>query len=233
MKKIYKKYFHVSEDENMVERVFMTRIVTSILSIVLCVIALCSITFAWFTDSVTSSANNITSGTFKVRVEQNGTKLDTNMSVSDVQPSQYTITGEGNVRGYCEIKIGVTKSSSYYTETLEAGDSITLTIAAPDGHYITFMGHWGEPNVSEETKRYGEGDTITVPGYEASEPTPTIDPTPEPTLTIEPTPEPTPTEVPATTPPPMGAPTEGTSTTDEDDTDTSGAQDTQEPVSEG
>ena len=62
------KNFFDQNDEKITEKSFTRTLVISIISIALCIIALCSITFAWFSDETTSVSNTLSSGSFDITV---------------------------------------------------------------------------------------------------------------------------------------------------------------------
>ena len=55
--------------EKLTEKAFKQSIILSFLSIFLCIVALCSTTFAWFTDEVSTGNNKIVSGALKIGLE--------------------------------------------------------------------------------------------------------------------------------------------------------------------
>lgn len=55
--------------EKLTEKAFKQSIILSFLSIFLCIVALCSTTFAWFTDEVSTGSNKIVSGALKIGLE--------------------------------------------------------------------------------------------------------------------------------------------------------------------
>lgn len=151
-----------SDEEKLSEKAFIQGIVTCVISIVLCMIALCSVTWAWFRTDISSVSNTIETGTYtlNIDIENAEKKASTDTSYTyylnpnvryqiklSVQPSSI-----GN--GYCKIKIGEDKY--YYTDNIstqfseenpflfdlmiQTEDEIQLN---PSGIPVTFELHWG------------------------------------------------------------------------------------------
>ena len=62
------KNFFDCKDEKITEKAFSQSLIISVVSILLCLVALCSMTYAWFTAETTSSSNTLTSGSFDVTI---------------------------------------------------------------------------------------------------------------------------------------------------------------------
>lgn len=58
------KHIFDSKDEKITEKAFMQSVVISVVGILLCIVALCSATFCWFTGETESGSNTLTSGSF-------------------------------------------------------------------------------------------------------------------------------------------------------------------------
>lgn len=68
------KSFFTSNDEKITEKAFSHSLAVSVFSILLCLVLLCSMTYAWFTDGTVSSSNTLVSGSFAldISVAQDG-----------------------------------------------------------------------------------------------------------------------------------------------------------------
>lgn len=64
------KSFLTSHDEKITEKAFSRSLCVSVLSILLCLILLCSMTYAWFTDGTSSGGNTLTSASFGLEKPQ-------------------------------------------------------------------------------------------------------------------------------------------------------------------
>ena len=56
------------KSEKISENIFMQNIIISIVAILLCIVVLCSLSYAWFNNSVSSDANTLGAGNFDVEV---------------------------------------------------------------------------------------------------------------------------------------------------------------------
>ena len=129
------KNFFDCKDEKITEKAFSQSLIISVVSILLCLVVLCSMTYAWFTGETTSAGNSITSGSFDLEVDVVQTKVD-GVSVSnkiDVtkdgegvlsctlpEAGTYTVTLTRAVgstaKGYCYIQVGTGEKRA--TETI-------------------------------------------------------------------------------------------------------------------
>lgn len=121
-----------SKDEKITEKAFSQGLLVSLLSILLCLVVLCSMTYAWFTGGTESNCNTLVSGSFGLAVAVVQTNGDTatasEITVAEVEGKsgvysctlpangKYTVTlslkGESTAKGHCVVKIhGVEKST--------------------------------------------------------------------------------------------------------------------------
>ncbi len=153
----------VRDNDKFINRVLLESIVVSLVSIVLCVVVLCSATWAWFTDSAASGTSTITAGTFSLDIEvvKNSDSTSaaaisegtTTPASSDVitpdGDGEYKLTTgsyyvkltpkDGSCGGYCKIKVDdkeyyIGEISGEYKFTLEVGKDAT----------VTFEPRWGK-----------------------------------------------------------------------------------------
>lgn len=165
--------------QKITDKAFVRFVATSVFGILVCIACLCSSTFAWFTTTLDSGSNTITSGVFdhKITVEiidaEDGEPI-TVTADGEVQSctldrdKSYTVkldpTDATTVKGYCVITIdGV----EYHTDTYGAVSdgslktlTFTLTLPAGDGTAtVTFKPHWGIAAV-----KHIHGDDTITPG---------------------------------------------------------------------
>lgn len=57
-----------SKDEKLTEKAFIQSVVISVVGILLCIVALCSATFCWFTGGTENHSNTLVSGSFDVTI---------------------------------------------------------------------------------------------------------------------------------------------------------------------
>ena len=117
MRKFYRNYLYISKNARISERVFVTRTVIAAVLIAVSMILYCSVTMAYFNDSVTSSGNVLKSGYLGATVEviegnvtlnnntlDYGTTFTTNLSKNDYY--EFNIEPTGNVtKGFCYITL--------------------------------------------------------------------------------------------------------------------------------
>lgn len=163
-----KNYFDYT-DEKITEKAFLQSVTISVIGILLCIVSLCSATYAWFTSNVSSNSNTLTSGSFDLDVfikeGENAVftesdlaiskKTDGTVSYTFAEIGTYTVklemTDSSNVKGYCKISVGgeefitlpISKDGSV------GADKFTFTIktAATDTK-IVFTPCWGYPSAS-------------------------------------------------------------------------------------
>ena len=114
-----------AKDEKITEKAFLQSTIISIVSILMCVVMLCSLTYAWFNESVQSSSNSITAGHFTAKVvsvvrtadKQAVSPNDSGIYVLETGEYAITlnVTDETTSRGYCVVTINDTV---YCTEAI-------------------------------------------------------------------------------------------------------------------
>ena len=104
----------------MTERAFMQSLIFSVLGILLCVAALCPMTYAWFVGSTEKTGNTVMAGSFDltVTVLQDGTEVDAktlpneenNVWTWELSAGTYTVhlkpKTENTVKGHCIVTVG-------------------------------------------------------------------------------------------------------------------------------
>ena len=180
------KNFFDCKDEKITEKAFSQGLLISVLSILLCIVALCSITYAWFTGGTSSNSNKLTSGSFDVSVSviktsgADGTLIENSVAMIALDdgsyklsmPGTYTVTltpsDDATVKGYCIVTIDTNKV--YRTDVIldsemvdesytEATAPFTFTIVVDKiDTVVKFEPHWGVL-VEPDIK---EGATIAV-----------------------------------------------------------------------
>lgn len=176
------KNFFETKQEKITEKAFSQSLFISIASILICIVLLCSITFAWFSEDVSNNANKVEAGRFDIGVksvvliETSGeTEVSANESgVYTLAEGTYRVTveltAETTVKGHCIITVN---GEEYHTDVI-VNDStkndvyttpnspFEFELVIPDGGAtVTFDSRWGIPAVVDVT--YGGTLTHVAP----------------------------------------------------------------------
>ncbi|MBQ8496567.1 MAG: hypothetical protein IJ489_03820 [Clostridia bacterium] len=148
MKKIF-----FSDEENLSEKAFLQGIATCVFSIIFCLIALCSATWAWFRTDISSASNTIQTGTYTLKIDIENVKPESSTDTTyiyELPTGTYRVglsvepSSVGN--GYCKIKVD---DKYYYTANISASEesfSFTLDIRRNETDAsipVTFELCWG------------------------------------------------------------------------------------------
>ncbi len=202
MMKMIKNIIFNSDKERLTDRAFKQSITISVVGILLCMIALCSATWAWFSEEVSSSSSTIITGNCTVTVSVMNSegviapKADTTGTYTFEADKSYQIiiTSTGSAQSsYCKFVIN---GQEYYTEqisTTEPNNKISFTLTFDKQTDVEIITRWGTSS-KPETERIFKNDgyyynlkesepiTITTDANssaEASTETETDAPTPE------------------------------------------------------
>ena len=154
------KNFFDYKDEKITEKAFSQSLIISVVSILLCLVALCSMTYAWFTGSTSSGNNTLVSGSFDITVS---VKAQDNTLVTPIDGKykltpgkKYTVTLEptqtATVKGYCIVNInGESKKTDVIMDADMVDDRYTEATAPfeftietdKENTELTFESHWG------------------------------------------------------------------------------------------
>lgn len=172
VKRVCRFFFHDGESAKKKERKdgLVPLLLPSVLGICICVVCLCSMTWAWYTVSIEAPAQKITTSYFKVTVKsikvesgpaeatEDSADLDTN-DASDIQPEKgggyelkadttYTVvleaTGTVENSGYCLIE-NVSNKTKSYTDPFKPGEVVEIYFYPVESGTYTFTGVWGNP----------------------------------------------------------------------------------------
>ena len=169
--------------EKVSDTLFLRIILSSVFGILICGISLAGLTWAWYSGSVTSTANNITAAEFSVTTtfkNNNGDTVNptlTNGSYT-LDSGDYTVTVSATgtaSTGYCKVEFD---GQTYYTVQLftnaESGtQSATFTVNATANSKLTITPQWGTYAKSEDEVLIGNSeddiDTLPVPSAQLLE----------------------------------------------------------------
>ncbi len=159
MMKMIKNIIFNSDKERLTDKAFKQSITISVVGIILCMIALCSATWAWFSDSVSSPANSIQSANCNVSVSvtSDGTPVDpVDGKYTFYKGKAFTIklTATGTAEtAYCILNIN---GIDYYTDQIQIFGEIEFTLQFSDETTIAeILPCWGTS--SRATKDFANG----------------------------------------------------------------------------
>ncbi len=140
--------------EKLADKAFNRLVLTSFLAIFMCIVCLCTSTFAWFYDSAPSVDNKLKAMdkcllTVTVTAESDGTTLDNIESGVELKAGEvYTVTlmlPSHSASGYCLID---TDDKDYYTPYIASHDNInaevvSFTLTVDRTQTVKFVTRWG------------------------------------------------------------------------------------------
>ena len=141
-------------NDRLTDKAFSRFLVTSILSILACIVCLCSTTYAWFSDNAPSNSNKIQTATeclLEVSVIRANdmvefTDVDKGIILSPDEEYQVTLSlPASSSSGYCLISAG---AAEYYTDYIlrhdeELPKTVTFTLTVAEATNVTFTPRWG------------------------------------------------------------------------------------------
>ena len=140
--------------DKLTDRTFLRLVTTSILAIVICLVCLCSSTYAWFTTSVPSAGNEFKASgecTLEVTVTPNVTgaaALDNIESGVDLDAgAEYLVVmflPPHSASGYCVIEAGGnTYYSDYIIGNTDQPQILSFLMKSEKSQVATFTTRWG------------------------------------------------------------------------------------------
>lgn len=171
-----KELFIGSKQNKLTEKAFAQSITVSVISILLCLIALCSVTWAWFSKNVTSSSNTIKTSncTVTVSVLNDGVEIAPNTDATGTytfeagKSYQIKISSTGSVESsYCKLVID---GNEYYTEqisTTEPNNTISFTLAFDAPTEVEIITRWGTYHIPNNARNFYNGKSYTNPAENA------------------------------------------------------------------
>lgn len=160
MKGLKDKLFSTNQDK-LTEKAFKQSIAISVFGIILCMIALCSVTWAWFSADISSNANNIQSAycDVTVSVANSGTAVDPvngayTLEKDKVYEIQIAASGTAKT-AYCILNIG---GNTYYTQQIPTTTTEINGITVPSS--IVFYLKFSADTTVQVINRWGTADQV-------------------------------------------------------------------------
>ena len=155
--------------EKLSDKAFARLAITSILGILVCIICLCSTTYAWFSGSVQVDSNTLKGAgecLLSVSVYKDGTEkaiIDTNHSATLECDGTYSVTltlPNESASGYLVLTVD---DQEYYSDYLQGNDNtdqtLTFTLNVKAAKTVTFTARWGIYSGECHVKN---GETLTI-----------------------------------------------------------------------
>ena len=144
------------KNEKRSEKLFSQSMLISVFSILLCLVLLCSMTYAWFTANALSSGNVIKSGFFALDIDVRDENddvvpvADNTCTFNDAGTYTITLKMTGDTtasKGYCELSIS-SVAEKMQTAPISKDASVgveefTFTIVAEANTVVVFEPKWG------------------------------------------------------------------------------------------
>lgn len=178
-KKLFSGLLYVPKHGKVSDKEFTRIMISSVLGIMICVICLAGLTWAWFSGSVTSSANNITAASFNIQIDVKVKDTETTVphteengiysfSLEKNKVYDVKITADGTATtGYCEVLFGENvyhtiqifnisdESRSGSLLSTDRPQEITFTVNATDSTLLQIVPQWGSYAIVEGEKLIG------------------------------------------------------------------------------
>ena len=158
------KLFSETKDPNkkMTEKTFVQGMIISIVSILLCIVAICSASYAWFNAGTSSGQNLLQGGSFALDITVTDgegalvpvTKNENGTLFCVLDAGAYTValsmTADSTAtKGYCDVKVG--DLDAVQTATISSDPAIGVSLLSfelavdGDGTIVLFTPKWGLP----------------------------------------------------------------------------------------
>lgn len=185
-KKLFSGLLYVPKHGKVSDKEFTRIMISSVLGIMLCVICLAGLTWAWFSGSVSSAANNITAASFNIKIDVKVKGTETiippteengiySFSLENNKIYDVKITADGtSTTGYCKVILG---ENTYYTIQIfnisdESNSSsllstdrpqkINFTVNATDVTLLKIIPRWGSYARVEGEKLIGNENSENI-----------------------------------------------------------------------
>lgn len=165
--------------DKLTDRVFTQSLVMSVFGILLCIVALCSATYAWFSADVSSPSNNIKSSScdISVSVTNGGNTVDPQNGEYLLEAGktyEFNISATGTAKSvYCILSID---GKDFYTEQIDVTpdgvaaaspqSGFTFSLMFSEDTAVTVVTRWGRS--SRDVREIADGVNYIDPGKAVS-----------------------------------------------------------------
>ena len=153
--------------DKLTDKAFTRLFITSILGIVICLVCLCSTTWAWFSTDVSSSENVIQSGEGKlaVIVTKEQVEIKNVDKGVELEAGDYVVKmtlPKDSASGYCEIYVGGdVYRSPYILRSKDTEQTLTFGITLTEKTALSVKTRWGI--YSDGEADVAAGGTLILP----------------------------------------------------------------------
>ena len=188
MRKLFHSFFYVPKYGKVAEKVMMARMVTTVVTVVMCLAAMGIAAYAYFSCDIASDVNIIKSANFETTVQiqitdQNGAFAETIPAITSNYKSYkvnleagkvYTITVEPTQSNTAKTGFIIVKSKNsdtvYHTQQLGidtnaaggATPAITFQLMLTGADEVYFLAHWGTSAHYADYQEKGENDSLYI-----------------------------------------------------------------------
>ena len=155
-----------NNEKKLTDRAFSQLLVSLLLGILICIVCLCSATWALFSESIVASENKIETAKSSLEIAltgQDDEAIDTEGEIT-LAPGDYTVTLtlEGNsASGYCAIRIGEREYLSPYIKRHSENEpkTVAFTVRLATEATLTLEMRWG---IYSSAPSVDDGGTLTI-----------------------------------------------------------------------
>ena len=173
MKNWIKSVLYVPKHEKPTDENILRLLLPSFAGIILCMVCLVGMTWAWFSAGVQTSPQTIAAGHYDITVTIDGEPVDTSRMLQAETTYTITLTASGTAPsgGYCLIE-NESKTVRRYTQVFKPNAIIEIQFTPPANGIYTFTGIWGSiPEGVKEDDMIREAGTPPLPNApEAQQP---------------------------------------------------------------
>lgn len=202
MRKLYNEFFYLPKHGKIREKVMYTRVVMTVVIVVMCLAAMSFTAYAYFSCNITSGSNIIKAATYDldwkitVKASDEGeqdqisvfTEQDTVFINPEKLPQNYVVTitlGENctATTGFCVMQVDYEDEATVRYHTVQIGKDVnagengrqeyTLYIQLNQAASITFSRHWGTSSCYADFQETADGAFYLADG-ETSETNPLV-----------------------------------------------------------
>lgn len=184
MRKLYNEFFYVPKYGKIREKVMLTRVVMTVMIVIMCLAAMSITAYAYFSYNVTSASNVIKAANFEAKVsiqisDSNNElvtmeQLNAKTQVATLYAGkEYSVTVEkaGTAQtGFCVISATGCNIEKYHTQQIgkdvksntEGKNTITFKLMVTDTTVVSFYSHWGTSSYYTDYENKGENDALYI-----------------------------------------------------------------------